>query len=128
MFVSGFLPFAAAHFQLSGLHGLHSTLCITLVMTILISTTVGLVFTFLSLNSEEHKWWLRSFLNGGSVGLFLLLFCISFLANMEGSFQTTVFLLYSILVAFGVMLMTGYASFVISLRFVIFIYSRIKSD
>ena len=138
--VSGFLPFSAMYIELNylfdsawgkgGHYRLYGPLCVGGVMATMIATASNLLFTYLQLNAEDHRWWWRCFISGGAVGLFFLGFCAWYYAKsaMHGILQGSFFALYSLLTAFAIHLMVGYASFLMSLRFVVFLYKRVKSE
>jgi transmembrane 9 superfamily protein 2/4 len=80
--------------------------------------------------SENYKWWWRSFLVGGSSGIYLFLFSVFYFQEMKITRLSTTIMFFSYM---GILssilsLITGTIGFLSSLWFVRHIYSIIKSD
>ena len=74
--------------------------------------------------------WFRSFLRGGSVGIFMFLYSFYFYSksSMSGFMQTVFYFGYSASMCYAFFLMLGTVSFYTSLTFVRRIYHAVKSE
>ncbi|GAB4824702.1 hypothetical protein Ancab_007567 [Ancistrocladus abbreviatus] len=139
MFLAGLLPFSAILVELHLLYAslwsykmfttpsiLFITFCILILLTALLS--VGL--TYFQLSMEDHQWWWRSFLRGGSTAIFMFIYCIYFYArsDMSGLMQLFFFLGYNACICYAIFLMLGTIAFRASLLFVRCIYHSVKSE
>ena len=107
-------------------------LLFTLALAALVSVEMSLVGTYLTLCAEDYRWWWRSFLSGGSLGLYLFLFCVYFLATgldpLAGLTPALLYLGYSAILCGGVSLAFGSLSFLGCYAFVRAIYKAVKAD
>ncbi|KAL9171440.1 hypothetical protein ABFS82_04G208500 [Erythranthe guttata] len=139
MFIGGLLPFSAIVLELHNLCAtmwgykvytslgvLFVTFLILIVLTVMIS--VGL--TYFQLVVEDHDWWWRSVLRGGSTAIFMFLYCVYFYykSNMSGILQACFFFGYSFCMCYAFFLVLGALSFRASLIFVRRIYHAVKSE
>merc|ERR1712070_1180322 len=99
-------------------------------MGISISISVTLLFTYFQLNCENYLWWWRSYLSGFSISFFFMVFCWNFYMQspMDGFLQTSFYFMYCFLIAYALGLMMGSIAHMATYYFVIYIYSRIKSE
>jgi MFS family permease len=138
--VVGFISFLSIYLELKfifksvwtdGLaYTLFGILIASLVLLFLLSTVLTVLFTYFQLNAEDYRWWWRSLISGGSVGLFVYFYSIYFFvtSGMSGTMQSTFFFLYSALIAYAIALCVGALSFAASYRFVWTIYKNLKAD
>ncbi|KAA8532394.1 hypothetical protein F0562_032437 [Nyssa sinensis] len=87
--------------------------------------------TYLLLSAEDHEWWWRSFLCGGSTGLFIYAYSFHYYytqSHMSGLLQTSFFFGYMACISYGIFLMLGTVGFRASLLFVRHIYGSIKCE
>lgn len=140
MLTTGFLAFWSIYLELkfvfqslwmdSQLYSLYGILAVAVSLLFLLVTVLTVLFAYFHLNAENYKWWWRSFLSGGSVAVFFMIYCAYFYATspMYGPVQSSFFFLYSLLMAYGIALATGAVTFTATYCFVWFIFSRVKSD
>eukprot|EP00922_Rhytidocystis_sp_ex-Travisia-forbesii_P072313 GHVS01107819.1.p1 GENE.GHVS01107819.1~~GHVS01107819.1.p1 ORF type:complete len:615 (-),score=44.75 GHVS01107819.1:57-1901(-) len=140
MLTSGFLPFSAIYIELhyvflsvwgSKIYTLYGILLLAFAMLLLVAATVSVLLTYFHLNAEDHRWWWRASLSGGSVSIFFYVHCIYYFftsTRMYGFLQVAFFFGYSLVVAWGLFLMMGFVTFSSAYCFVYYIYTRIKSD
>ena len=139
--ISGVMPYALVlvewQFVFSSLFEYHAFyaygfLLFTLALAALVSVEMSLVGTYLTLCAEDYRWWWRSFLSGGSLGLYLFLFCVYFLATgldpLAGLTPALLYLGYSAILCGGVSLAFGSLSFLGCYAFVRAIYKAVKAD
>lgn len=139
MFLAGFLPFSAVVLELHQLYSslwgykictLSSILFVTFIILILLTAILSVGLTYMQLSMEDHEWWWRSLLRGGSMGIFMFVYCIYFYwrSNMSGFMQLSFFLGYNACMCYGFFLILGTISFLASLMFVRHIYHAVKSE
>jgi len=140
MFMAGFLPFSAIsielHYIFASVWGhkvytLYGILFLAFVLLSVVTSFIVIALTYFQLAAEDHRWWWRSFLSGGCVGLFIYAYCFFYYFNhsgMNGFLQTAFYFLYMADVAFAFFLMMGSIGFYSSFEFVRYIYSQIKTD
>jgi hypothetical protein len=137
--VAGFLPFSAIYIELHYIfasmwghrvYTLFGILFIAMLLLTLVSSFITIAMTYFQLAVEDHKWWWRSFVSGGSTGLFIYAYCFHYyqLSGMTGAIQTAFFFGYMSIMAYAFFLALGSVGFYSSLIFVRAIYSAIKSD
>ncbi|KAG8387496.1 hypothetical protein BUALT_Bualt02G0027200 [Buddleja alternifolia] len=139
MFLGGLLPFCAIAPELHNLcatiwgHKIYTSpgiLLVTFIILIILTAMLSVGLTYFQLAVEDHDWWWRSVLRGGSTALFMFCYCIYFYfkSNMSGILQTSFFLGYSTCMCYAFFLMLGTVSFQASLLFVRRIYHAAKSE
>lgn len=140
MFLAGFLPFSGQYIELlflfSAMWGqyvyrLYGMLFIAFFVTVIITSFITIALTYFQLSAEDHRWWWRSFFNGGSTGIFVYLYSIFFFfyrSAMSGPLQTAFFFGYMLMISYAIFLMFGAVGVASSLTFVKHIYRSIKSD
>ncbi|CAI8586084.1 unnamed protein product [Vicia faba] len=140
MAMAGFLPFSAIYIELyyifSSIWGhqiytIYSILFIVFIILLIVTAFVNVALTYFQLAAEDHEWWWRSFLCGGSTGLFIYSYCMFFYharSDMYGFMQTSFFFGYMACICYGFFLMLGTVGFRASLIFVRHIYRSIKCE
>ncbi|KAE8688726.1 Transmembrane 9 superfamily member 5 [Hibiscus syriacus] len=98
MFLGGFLPFSAIVLELQHLYAslwgyqiftLPCILFIMFIILILLTAILSAGLTYIQLSVEDHQWWWRSALCGGSTSVFMFAYFIYFYArsSMTGLLQ-----------------------------------------
>ncbi|KAJ7947991.1 Transmembrane 9 superfamily member [Quillaja saponaria] len=139
MFIGGLLPFSAIALQLHQLYAsmwsykiytLPPILFVMFIILILITAILSAVLTYIQLSVEDHEWWWRSVLCGGSTAFFMFGCCIYFYArsSMNNFMQLSFFIGYNACMCYAFFLMLGTISFRASLLFVRHIYHVVKSE
>ncbi|XP_028098207.1 transmembrane 9 superfamily member 2-like [Camellia sinensis] len=140
MAVAGILPFGVIYVELYYLfvsvwglraYTIYAILFIVFIILVIVTAFVNVALTYFQLAAEDHEWWWRSFLCGGSTGLFIYGYCLYYYharSNMSGLLQTSFFFGYMACVCYGIFLMLGTIGFRASLLFVRHIYSSIKCE
>ncbi|XP_071929125.1 transmembrane 9 superfamily member 2-like isoform X4 [Coffea arabica] len=139
MAIAGFLPFSVFYIELypifASIWGFkeftaYGVLCVFFIFLVTITALVSIGLTYLQLAAEDHQWWWRSFLCGGSTGLYVYAYCFFFYfqSEMSGFLQTSFFFGYMTCSCFGLFLLLGTVGFRASLIFVRHIYSSIKFE
>lgn len=140
MAMAGFLPFSAIYIELyyifasvwgHNVYTIYSILFIVFIILIIVTAFITVALTYFQLAVEDHRWWWRSVLCGGSTGVFVFGYCFYYYyarADMTGFMQTSFFFGYMACVCFGFFLMLGTVGFRASLLFVRHIYRSIKCE
>lgn len=140
MAMAGFLPFSAIFIELyyifasvwgHQIYTIYSILFIVFIILLIVTAFGNVALTYFQLAAEDHEWWWRSFLCGGSTGLFIYGYCMFFYharSDMSGFMQTSFFFGYMACICYGFFLMLGTVGFRASLIFVRHIYRSLKCE
>ncbi len=138
--LAGILPFGSVCIELSFIMGalwLHQIYYIMgfimIVCTILTisCSTVSMVFCYIQLCNEDHKWWWKSFYNCASIGFYLFLYSMWYLVTkleLVGLWPFMVYSLYMGIISFACALYCGGVGVISSFWFVRKIYGAVKVD
>ncbi|CAM8938898.1 unnamed protein product [Rhodiola kirilowii] len=140
MAMAGFLPFSAIYIELyyifasvwgHRIYTIYSILFIVFIILLIVTAFITIALTYFQLAAEDHGWWWRSFLCGGSTGLFIYGYCLYYYfarSDMSGFMQTSFFFGYMACICYGFFLMLGTVGFRAALLFVRHIYRSIKCE
>ncbi|KAG9454405.1 hypothetical protein H6P81_007309 [Aristolochia fimbriata] len=140
MAMAGFLPFSAIYIELyyifasvwgHKIYTIYSILFIVFIILIIVTAFITVALTYFQLAVEDHEWWWRSVLCGGSTGVFIFGYCLYYYyarSDMSGFMQTSFFFGYMACICYGFFLMLGTVGFRASLLFVRHIYRSIKCE
>lgn len=140
MAMAGFLPFSAIYIELyyifasvwgHRIYTIYSILFIVFIILLIVTAFITVALTYFQLAAEDHEWWWRSFLCGGSTGLFIYGYCLYYYyarSDMSGFMQTSFFFGYMACICYGFFLMLGTVGFRAALFFVRHIYRSIKCE
>ncbi|XP_048234492.1 transmembrane 9 superfamily member 5 isoform X2 [Ricinus communis] len=139
IFLAGLLSCSAVVLELHHLYAslwgykictLPSILFVTFIILILLTAILSVGMTYIQLSAEDHQWWWRSVLCGGSPAIFMFGYSIFFLArsSMSGFLQLSFFIGYNACMCYAFFLMLGTISFCASFMFVSRIYHAVKSE
>ena len=103
MAMAGFLPFSAIYIELyyifasiwgHKVYTIYSILFIVFAILIVVTSFITVALTYFQLAVEDHRWWWRSFLCGGSTALFVGAYCVFYYharSDMSGFMQGAFF-------------------------------------
>ncbi|XP_024974344.1 transmembrane 9 superfamily member 3-like isoform X1 [Cynara cardunculus var. scolymus] len=140
MAMAGFLPFSAIYIELyyifasvwgHRIYTIYSILFIVFIILLIVTAFITVALTYFQLAAEDHEWWWRSFLCGGSTGVFIYGYCLYYYyerSDMSGFMQTSFFFGYMACICYGFFLMLGTVGFRAALFFVRHIYRSIKCE
>lgn len=106
-------------------------LAIVYALLIVVTAFVTVAQTYFQLASEDHRWWWRSFLCGGSAAFMVYLyaaFYFAFRSSMAGFMQASFYFGYCATAVYGLFLLLGTVGFRSSELFVRRIYAAVKLD
>ncbi|XP_047089980.1 transmembrane 9 superfamily member 3-like [Lolium rigidum] len=140
MAMAGFLPFSAIYIELyyifasvwgHRIYTIYSILFIVFIILLIVTAFITVALTYFQLAAEDHEWWWRSFLIGGSTGFFVYGYCLYYYyarSDMSGFMQTSFFFGYMACICYAFFLMLGMIGFRAALFFVRHIYKSIKCE
>jgi transmembrane 9 superfamily protein 2/4 len=140
MFLAALLPFGSICIELFfimsalWLHQLYYIMGFLMaVLLILVATTaeVAMVFCYLQLCVEDHRWWWKSFLNCASTGLYLFMYSLWFLGTkmrLVGVLPVVVYLSYMSMISMALGLVCGTVGYLSCFWFTKKIYGAVKAD
>jgi transmembrane 9 superfamily member 2/4 len=107
-------------------------LLIVFLLLVIICGEVSVVLTYMHLCVEDWRWWWKAFFASGSVALYVFLYSINYLVfdlrSLSGPVSAILYLGYSLIMAFAIMLSTGAIGFLLSFYFVHYLFSSVKID
>jgi hypothetical protein len=106
-------------------------LAIVYAILVVVTAFVTIAQTYFQLASEDHRWWWRAFLCGGSTAFFVYAYAAYyyvFRSSMGGFMQGAFFFGYNATAAYGLFLLLGTVGFRSSELFVKRIYAAVKLD
>ncbi|CAM8988967.1 unnamed protein product [Rhodiola kirilowii] len=107
-------------------------LLVVFLLLIIVCAEVSLVLTYMHLCVEDWRWWWKSFFASGSVALYVFLYSINYLVfdlqSLSGPVSAILYIGYSFIMAFAIMLVTGTIGFLTSFYFVHCLFSSVKID
>ncbi|KAG8074193.1 hypothetical protein GUJ93_ZPchr0006g44351 [Zizania palustris] len=106
-------------------------LFIVFIILLIVTAFITVALTYFQLAAEDHEWWWRSFLCGGSTGFFVYGYCLYYYyarSDMSGFMQTSFFFGYMACICYAFFLMLGMIGFRATLFFVRHIYKSIKCE
>lgn len=92
---------------------------------------MSIVITYFQLNTEDYRWWWKSFLVGTGSAWWILIYSVFYYfttLELQGFVPMLMFFGYSLMGTFIYGLITGTIGFLASYFFVLRIYSAIKAD
>lgn len=140
MFMAGFLPFSAIYIELfyifasvwgHKVYTIYSILFVVFCILCVVTAFITIALTYFQLAAEDHRWWWRSFLCGGSTGIFVYGYSFYYYlarSDMSGFMQATFYFGYNAMVCLAFFLILGYVGWRASLAFVRRIYRAIKCE
>eukprot|EP01103_Thecamoeba_quadrilineata_P019380 TRINITY_DN7821_c0_g1_i1.p1 TRINITY_DN7821_c0_g1~~TRINITY_DN7821_c0_g1_i1.p1 ORF type:complete len:607 (-),score=70.80 TRINITY_DN7821_c0_g1_i1:75-1829(-) len=140
MLMAGFLPFSAIYIELyyvytsiwgHNSYTLFGILMIVFFLLIIVTACITIALTYFQLSMEDHRWWWRSFLSGGSTGLFIYaysFFYYYYRSKMTGLLQASFYFGYMFVLCYYFFLMLGFVGFYSSLVFIRHIYETLKCE
>ncbi|KAJ8629625.1 hypothetical protein MRB53_022948 [Persea americana] len=107
-------------------------LLVVLLLLVTVCAEVSVVLTYMHLCVEDWRWWWKAYFASGSVALYVFLYSINYLVfdlqSLSGPVSAILYLGYSLLMAFAIMLSTGTIGFLTSFYFVHYLFSSVKID
>ena len=109
---------------------LASFLSMSLLFAIIISSEMSIIYVFINLCFGDHKWWWKSFFVSSSPALYVFIYSIIYFFNLGLTRLTAIviYFLINILISIVVALVLGSCGTLLTFKFVLYIYSKIKMD
>ncbi|RKP25537.1 hypothetical protein SYNPS1DRAFT_22517 [Syncephalis pseudoplumigaleata] len=102
---------------------------VSFVLLIIISSFVSVSMTYFQLCNEDHRWWWRSFLFGGSVSIYIFGYAILYFLlrlQSEGIISTLLYLMHTLAASVLIGMLLGSVSFLCTYYFVRRIFKVVK--
>jgi len=140
MALAGFLPFSAIYIEMFYIfaalwghtyYSLYGILFIVFVILLIVTASITIALTYFQLSLEDHRWWWKSFLCGGSASILVFIYsCYYYWSRsaMSGLLQGSFFFGYTFIACYAFFMLLGTVGFVSSLIFVRCIYAQLKSE
>eukprot|EP00762_Andalucia_godoyi_P000535 ANDGO_05332.mRNA.1 Transmembrane 9 superfamily member 4 len=138
--IAGFVSFSSIYVEIyylfvslwgRQLYTPYSIMLITFALLVLVTSCVTVAITYHHLALEDHRWWIRSVLTGGSAAFVLFAYCFFFLpeqSDMQGFLQVSFYFGYMFLICYAFFIILGTVGFLSSFFFVTKIYRAVKFD
>mmetsp|Transcript_11502 Transcript_11502/g.28974 ORF Transcript_11502/g.28974 Transcript_11502/m.28974 type:complete len:589 (+) Transcript_11502:25-1791(+) len=138
--MAGFLPFSAIYIELYYIftsvwghnsYHLYGILFIVFLILLAVTACITIALTYFQLSMEDHRWWWRSFISGGSTGVFIYLYSFFYYfyrSHMSGLLQASFYFGFTLMFCYFFFLMLGTVGFYCSLVFVRRIYTNCKCE
>lgn len=138
--IAGLLPFSAIYIELHYIfatiwgHQIYTMFGIaflTYVLLVIVTSFITVALIYFQLAREDHRWWWVSYVNGGATAFLLYIYSFYFYfhsSEMAGMLQGSFYFGYMTVLCYAFFLMLGAAASLVSLKFVKYIYSRVKCD
>lgn len=140
MALAGFLPFAAIYVELHlifasvwgyKVYTIYTVLAVMFPLLILVTSFVTIALLYFQLMAEDWRWWWRSFLSGGSTGMYIYMYAFYFFyfkSSMGGLMQVAFYFGYCFIACYAVFLMLGAVGWISAMLFVRRIFVLVKSE
>lgn len=110
------------------MYGFLALVCFILTLTVM---EMSIVVTYFQLNTEDHRWWWKSFMVGTGSAWWIFIYSVYYYfaqLNVNGFVPSLVFFAYSLIGCIVYGIVTGAIGFLASYYFVFKIYGAIKAD
>eukprot|EP00850_Spirogloea_muscicola_P000802 SM000003S11047 [mRNA] locus=s3:507307:510682:- [translate_table: standard] len=134
MAMAGLAPFSGVYIELYYLfatvwglksYTIYSILFVVFIMLLIVTALTAVAVTYFQLASENHEWWWRSVLCGGSTGIYIYGYCFYYYyarSDMQGLMQMSFFFGYMACLCYGLCLMLVSVAYCASFLFVRHMY------
>jgi hypothetical protein len=138
--MAGFLPFSAIYIELYYIfasvwghkaYTLYGILLLVFIILIVVTACITVAMTYFQLAIEDHRWWWRSFVSGGSTAFFIYAYSVFYYhyrSEMHGTLQAWFYFGYNAMACLAVFMLLGTVGFFASFAFIYKIYSDLKFD
>ena len=136
-FLTGFPPFFAIFVELfyimdslwkQDYYALSKYLLLSIIILIIISSLIGILFTYLNLCKGDYRWWWKSFVVSASPAIYIIIFFIFYLFKLKFKQITTICIYINFMFLFSIIiaLVCGSSGLCLTYLFLENIYSKIK--
>lgn len=140
--LGGLLPFAVIFVELrfvyksvwqtqSTYYYMYGFLALVFLVLILTVMEMSIVITYFQLNTEDYRWWWKSFMVGTGSAWWVFIYSVYYYfmhLDVDGFVPSLVFFSYSLIGSIVYGIVTGAIGFLASYYFVFKIYGAIKAD
>ena len=135
--LTGFPPFFAVFVELfyimdsmwkQDFYALSKYLLISIIILIIISSQIGILFTYLNLCKGDYRWWWKSFITSASPGIYIIIFSFFYMLKLKFTTMTSILIYLNFMFLFSIIisLICGASGLYLTFIFLNNIYSKIK--
>ena len=101
---------------------------LSIIILIIISSLIGILFTYLNLCKGNYRWWWKSFIASATPSAYIIIFSIFYLFKLNFKKLTSVFIYLNFMILFSIIiaLICGSSGLFFTFLFLKNIYSKIK--
>ena len=136
-FLTGFPPFFSIFVELfyimdsiwkQDFYSLSKYSLLSIIILIIISSLIGILFTYLNLCKGNYRWWWKSFIASATPSAYIIIFSIFYLFKLNFKKLTSVFIYLNFMILFSIIiaLICGSSGLFFTFLFLKNIYSKIK--
>ena len=134
--LTGFPPFFSIFVELfyimdsiwkQDYYALSKYLLLSIIILIIISSLIGILFTYLNLCKGNYKWWWKSFIVSATPSVYIILFSLFYLFKLHFKKFTSVFIYINFMILFSIIiaLICGSSGLFFTFLFLTNIYNKI---
>eukprot|EP01060_Flectonema_neradi_P001331 TRINITY_DN10783_c0_g1_i2.p1 TRINITY_DN10783_c0_g1~~TRINITY_DN10783_c0_g1_i2.p1 ORF type:complete len:670 (+),score=67.67 TRINITY_DN10783_c0_g1_i2:51-2012(+) len=140
IFLPGIIPYAAAHVEIrlimraiwqGQVYHVFGFLSLVFAVVVITASLTVVVYVYHLLLAEDHRWWWRSFLASSGMGIYFLMYCITYYHTVLKASTwtaTVVYFSFCITSALSLSVLVGVCGFFTSWVFIRSMYSYLKID
>ena len=136
-FLTGFPPFFAIFVELyfvmdslwkQDFYSLSKYLLVSIIILIIISSLIGIIFTFLNLCKGDYRWWWKCFFVSAAPSIYIIIFSFFYLFKLKLKQISSVLIYLNFMILFSIIiaLISGSSGLCLTFLFLTNIYSKIK--
>ena len=136
-FLTGFPPFFAIFVELyfvmdslwkQDFYSLSKYLLVSIIILIIISSLIGIFFTFLNLCKGDYRWWWKCFFVSATPSIYIIIFSFFYLFKLKLKQISSVLIYLNFMLLFSIIiaLICGSSGLCLTFLFLTNIYSKIK--
>ena len=136
-FLTGFPPFFSIFVELfyimdsiwkQDFYALSKYSLLSIIILIIISSLIGILFTYLNLCKGNYRWWWKSFIASATPSIYIIIFSIFYLFKLDFKNFTSICLYFNFMILFSIIiaLICGSSGLFFTFLFIKNIYSKIQ--
>ena len=109
---------------------LASYFSLSLLLSIILTSELSIIYVFVNLCYGDHKWWWKSFFVSACPALYIFIYSVIYFCKTELTRFSAIVIYFLIMILISILIGLVYGSLgtLLTFRFIIYIYSKIKFD